>query len=356
MGENGVRRHLRAAAVVSLAVFVASCGGRRDAAPVIMNGAAPQQVETVPMAPMPRSPRPQQAVPSGPGQRIVVRPGQTVGYLAREYGVTRKAIIEANNLTPPDYKIEIGRTLVIPGSGSPGRDQTRAPVNAAAAEKPPTPPAPDRPVAAGPGRKAPEIIPLDDPAPTPARSAKASAVNVPAPAVAGQGRLAPPAEPAARSVKPAEAEGVSAQAEPAARSGGRLPWPVRGRVLAGYGATKGGGNNAGINIAAARGAPVRSVDSGVVAYAGNEVRGYGNLVLVKHPSGFISAYAHLDEMQVKRGDTVGGGQVIGKVGDTGGVGEPQLHFELRRGQKAVDPREFLTPAPNAGGGAGGSGS
>jgi murein DD-endopeptidase MepM/ murein hydrolase activator NlpD len=93
---------------------------------------------------------------------------------------------------------------------------------------------------------------------------------------------------------------------------------------------------------------VTAVDTGVVAYAGNELRGYGNLVLVKHPSGWITAYAHCDELLVKRGDAVHRGQVIAKVGTTGGVGEPQLHFELRRGKRPVDPKEFLAPAPSAG--------
>jgi murein DD-endopeptidase MepM/ murein hydrolase activator NlpD len=130
--------------------------------------------------------------------------------------------------------------------------------------------------------------------------------------------------------------------------GGRFAWPVRGRVLAGYGAAAGGSHNDGINIAAARGTPVAAVDGGTVAYAGNELRGYGNLILVKHANGWITAYAHCDELLVKQGDRVNRGQVIAKVGATGGVGEPQLHFELRRGKKAVDPREFLAPAPSAG--------
>ena len=130
--------------------------------------------------------------------------------------------------------------------------------------------------------------------------------------------------------------------------GGRFAWPVRGRVVAGYGVAAGGSHNDGINIAAPRGTPVAAVDGGTVAYAGNELRGYGNLVLVKHANGWITAYAHLDELLVKQGDRVNRGQVIAKVGATGGVGEPQLHFELRRGKKAVDPREFLAPAPSAG--------
>ena len=107
-------------------------------------------------------------------------------------------------------------------------------------------------------------------------------------------------------------------------------------------------HNDGINIAAPRGAAVEAADTGVVAYTGNELRGYGNLVLVKHPSGWISAYAHCEELLVKKGDKVSPGQTIARVGATGGVTEPQLHFELRRGKKAVDPREFLAPAPSAG--------
>ena len=130
--------------------------------------------------------------------------------------------------------------------------------------------------------------------------------------------------------------------------GGRFPWPVRGRVVAGYGIAAGGAHNDGINIAAARGTPVNAVDGGTFAYAGNELRGYGNLVLVKHANGWITAYAHCDELLVKRGDAVSRGQAIAKVGATGGVSEPQLHFELRRGKRAVDPREFLAPAPSAG--------
>jgi murein DD-endopeptidase MepM/ murein hydrolase activator NlpD len=350
MGEDGFRRHLHAAAAVSLAAVVAACGGsRHEAAPVILNGAAADRIEAGPVAPMaataPR-PSPRSSVPpAGPGRRIVVRPGQSVGYLAREYGVPKRAIIEANNLTPPEYKIEIGQKLVIPGAG-----EERAPEPVVAAAKPSAPLA-ERPVASDRAGKAPEIIPLDEPAPAPKRSAEAPAISFPPPAAPAQGKLSPPApEPATRPAEPAEKAVASAEAEPAGRSGGQFPWPVRGRILAGYGATKGGGHNAGINIAAARGAPVRSVDSGVVAYAGNEIRGYGNLVLVKHASGLISAYAHLDALLVKRGDTVGRGQVIAKVGDTGGVSEPQLHFELRRGKKAVDPSEFLGSGANAGGG------
>ena len=273
-----------------------------------------------------------------------------MGYLAREYGVTKRAIIEANNLTPPEYKIEIGRQLVIPGGTEPHARRCRR------RKRKSLPPPPERTAAANRPGKAGEVIPLDDPAPAPKKSAEAPAISFPPPAAPARGKLSPPAgEPAARPPQAAEKEVASAEAEEPSSRSGHLPWPVRGRVVAGYGATKGGGHNAGINIAAARGAPVRAVDAGVVAYAGNEIRGYGNLVLVKHPNGLISAYAHLDSLLVNRGDTVSRGQVIAKVGNTGGVSEPQLHFELRRGKKAVDPRELLAPGANAGGGKGTAG-
>jgi murein DD-endopeptidase MepM/ murein hydrolase activator NlpD len=176
----------------------------------------------------------------------------------------------------------------------------------------------------------PEVIPLDGP---PLRQAAAPPAAALTPPQAQATSAAPPAAPVAS----------------AESSAGRFPWPVRGRVLANYGNTPGGGHNDGINIAAPRGTPVRSIDGGTVAYAGNEVKGYGNIVLIKHANGWISAYAHLDEVAVKPGDTIAPGQVIAKVGESGGVSEPQLHFELRRGKRPVDPKEFLAPAPSAGG-------
>ena len=125
------------------------------------------------------------------------------------------------------------------------------------------------------------------------------------------------------------------------------PRPVRGRILASYGSRTDGTRNDGINIAAPKGTAVEAADAGVVAYTGNELRGYGNLILIKHANGWISAYAHCDKMLVKQGEKVARGQVIARVGSSGNVGEPQLHFELRRGHTPVDPRGFLAPPPVA---------
>ena len=140
------------------------------------------------------------------------------------------------------------------------------------------------------------------PPPSHRRYADAAA---PAPAAAPPSRSRRRASAAARAARRRGAARRSrARRAPMASHGGRFPWPVRGRVLAGYGGTAGGAHNDGINIAAPRGTPVRAVDAGTVAYAGNELRGYGNLVLIKHANGWITAYAHCDELLVKRGDTV----------------------------------------------------
>jgi murein DD-endopeptidase MepM/ murein hydrolase activator NlpD len=128
---------------------------------------------------------------------------------------------------------------------------------------------------------------------------------------------------------------------------GALPtfrWPVRGKVITSYGAKTNGKANDGINLAVPEGTPVKAAEDGVVAYSGNELKGYGNLVLVRHSNGYVTAYAHASELMVKRGDTIKRGQVIAKSGQSGEVGSPQLHFEIRKGSAPVDPLQFLNGA------------
>jgi len=124
-------------------------------------------------------------------------------------------------------------------------------------------------------------------------------------------------------------------------AGMTFTWPIQGRVIADFGATTSGGRNDGINIAAASGTPIHAAASGQVSYSGNELRGYGNLVLIKHDGGFVTAYAHADRIVVNRGDFVAKGQVIGYAGSTGDVTSPQLHFEIRKGVTPVNPRTML---------------
>lgn len=345
---------VRAPVSILLMGLAAACADMTatEPAPVYMKGAA----EAGPVAPAPQRHE----------VRITVRPGQSVRGLARAYHVPERSIIAANHLPPP-YKVKIGQSLVIPGAleASPVQQAAlppktvyevppavrQAPLSLATAPAPiAAAPAPS-PASSGPAPIR-DIISLDDPPPAP----KAIAFPNPPPERPAAPAQSPPAitpptfssGPAQPGREPGAAEEARAgTAKPAATHGGRFAWPVRGRVLAAYGVTANGTHNDGINIAAPKGAPVAAIEGGVVAYAGNELRGYGNLVLIKHPDGLISAYAHCEELLVKRGEQVNAGQVIARVGATGGVSEPQLHFELRRGKKAVDPRGFLSPAPSA---------
>jgi murein DD-endopeptidase MepM/ murein hydrolase activator NlpD len=130
----------------------------------------------------------------------------------------------------------------------------------------------------------------------------------------------------------------------------RFLWPVDGRVISPFGDNPNGGRNDGINILVPRGTPVHAADAGEVSYVGNELKGYGNLILIRHDNGFVTAYAHADGVHVKRGERVERGQAIATVGDTGNVSQPQLHFELRHGTTPVDPTPYLVvPKPPAGG-------
>jgi murein DD-endopeptidase MepM/ murein hydrolase activator NlpD len=118
-------------------------------------------------------------------------------------------------------------------------------------------------------------------------------------------------------------------------------WPVHGKVVAGFGPRPNGQQNDGINVAVPENTPVKAAEDGLVAYAGSELKGYGNLVLVRHSNGYVTAYAHAKELLVKRGDQVKRGQVIAKSGQTGNVDAPQLHFEVRKGAAPQDPMPML---------------
>jgi murein DD-endopeptidase MepM/ murein hydrolase activator NlpD len=245
-----------------------------------------------------------------PGQRVSipavrvheVRAGETASALAQRYGVSLAALVRANGIEPP-YNIRVGQRLIVPGATAP----TVASAPRGSVEQVPLPP----PVAA--------------PAPSPAPQA------TPAPAPTPQ--AAPPPTPANPPAAPVESD-------PAARPG-RFLWPVRGVVVSDFGPKPGGLQNDGVNIAAPRGTPFRAADAGTVIYAGNELRGFGNLLLLRHEGGYVTAYAHADELNVQRGDQIRRGQTIGRVGQTGGVTTPQLHFEIRRGTRPVNPMEYL---------------
>ncbi len=233
---------------------------------------------------------PPQTAPAPSSSVHVVAPGETLHSIARLYRKSVMAIAKANNI-PPDAMVRVGERIVIPD------------VHTAAV----LPPAGEGTVGS--------LATADSP-----HSARLAAP------VTSQGQESP----------------VKA-AEPA----GSLPsfrWPVRGRIIAGFGPKPNGLQNDGINLAVPEGTPVKAAEDGVVAYAGNELKGYGNLVLVRHGDGFVTAYAHASEILVKKGDTVKRGQVIAKSGQTGNVTAPQLHFEIRKGATPVDPAQYLSGA------------
>ena len=238
--------------------------------------------------------------------------GETLFSLGRKYGVSPYAIADANGL-PHDTQLKLGQTVKIPSGGK------AAPSSVPFAKAQPAEP-PKNKVAAIPEPEAIEEAPASKPVAPSAPAAEA-----------------PSAQPEKLAEAPAAPE--------AATSGMR--WPVRGKVISGFGPKSNGLKNEGINIAVPEGTSIRAAESGVVAYAGNELKGYGNLVLVRHADGYVTAYAHAKELFVKRGDTVKRGDVIAKAGQTGSVSSPQLHFEVRKGATALDPMKYLSSSTAA---------
>lgn len=332
------------------------------------------------------------------GTPIVVAHGETLEVISGRYGVPRSALMQANGLSG---EVTPGSRIVVPvynGTGAQTAARQPAPADHRPEQPRLAPPPASRPVASVPAAAPKAAAAVDSKAQAAqakaqaaaeakekaaadakrmgeararfAAEAKAKAAAKAANAPAAETRTAALPTPAAQPAKPkaaapvvasAPADKVTAQpravapapapepkAEPQTTAslpkaeepaGAEFRWPARGRVIAGY---AGKGGNEGINIAVPEGTPVKAAEGGVVAYAGSELKGYGNLVLIRHPNGYVSAYAHNGELAVKRGETVKRGQVVAKSGQTGNVNSPQLHFELRKGSTPVDPMPYLS--------------
>jgi murein DD-endopeptidase MepM/ murein hydrolase activator NlpD len=237
------------------------------------------------------------ATPLSSGGVHVVAAGETLSKVSRIYGKPVADIAKANNIDV-SARLSVGDRLIIPG--------------------------------------------LHASAPTGSAGALAESKPVPS---SGE----PEAKPSASVYTQVAdaAEGSQATAMKAAEGTGSLPkfrWPANGRVISAFGPMTNGQQNDGINIAVPENTPVKAAEDGVVAYAGSELKGYGNLVLVRHPNGYVTAYAHAKELLVKRGDQVKRGQVIARSGQSGNVNAPQLHFEIRKGASPLDPTKFLNGA------------
>ena len=234
----------------------------------------------------------------------VIESGESLYTIARRYNVTAQALVQANGLNSPD-KIVVGQQIVIPGR--PDLVPPKGPTNTAPAA---ATSAPDVQVAS-----------VSPNASTPIASPQLIESNTPVtPVATAENR--PLQQPAV---------------EPALSGADKFRWPVSGRVIADFAASK----QTGINIEVPEGAAIRAAENGQVIYVGNGVEGYGNLILIRHPNGYVSAYAHLKDMKVQKGDVVNRGDQIGSGGMTGSVSRPQLHFELRKGATPVDPIPLL---------------
>jgi murein DD-endopeptidase MepM/ murein hydrolase activator NlpD len=334
----------------------------QSAAPSGHVAAAPlAPAASVASAPLPATPEPvaSAAQPVGGkaagwsaagGTPIVVGSDENLNTLSRRYGVPASALLAANGLSGPS-EVKGGMRIVVPVYNAGGARKV-ADASGKAGRK-------AEEVAAADGResdakskkleaktkaeekKKAELARADQKSkpdaagktqPTTLAKADASKTTV----ARKQGIDDTPTgnvDPKAASAKEPE---TSAEAD-ASGSNPEFRWPARGRIIQGF---KAGGND-GIDISVPAGTSVRAAESGVVVYSGDGLKGYGNLVLIKHPNGYVTAYANNGELDVKRGEQVKRGQIIAKSGDTGNVNAPQLHFELRKGSTPVDPTSYL---------------
>lgn len=230
-----------------------------------------------------------------PARWHTVAAGETVSTVAHRYGLSVESLAQENLLSSP-YVVRVGQTLILPSAGK----------KTFAKELP--------------SQKVPVTLTSNA---LPRQMVRASSSVAPNVATSVRGDVAAPPEAL-----------ISYQ-------GGNFIWPIRGKIVGAFGPSGTGLRNDGINIAAPAGTPVQASDAGVVAYAGNGIKGFGNLILLKHNSGWMTAYAHNAETLVQRGDTVRRGQRIARVGATGNVSRPQLHFEIRKGSQALDPQKYL---------------
>lgn len=320
--------------------------------------------QALPAAPRPAEPK--ATVLAQEGGLHVVKPGETLTSIALAYGTTRPRLAHDNGIDEWT-NVRIGQKLKVPGANTaaakpaavkpvhvatvkPEPAMAEQPVKPARlAAKPAAPVKPVKPVQVAAVKPEPVAKPAPAAKPMAAPKATAKVVAPVEPKPVQTATIKPqPAQPQPAQPEPAATASIPAQKEdapqqaaletPAQRSNTpEFRWPVRGRVIQSFGQS-----GDGINIAVPEGTDVRAAENGVVAYAGNELKGYGNLVLIRHADGYVTAYAHAKDLNVKRGDTVKRGQVIATAGQTGNVTSPQLLFELRKGAQPVDPRPYLS--------------
>lgn len=305
------------------------------------------------------------------GTIISAGPNDTVQSLSFRYGVPASALMAANGLNQ-NSQIQQGQRIVIPAytyggqrtpDAAPAQQKKPEPVKPTAASEVPAKTAmasTSKPVSA----PAPKPEPVKSQVSNKTNTAEAQKTNLKEPVKeATKPQVAQAENKQTKVVKQAEkVEKAEKETQPIAekpqapvkvaslptandaspeKTAPEFRWPVKGRVISGFGPKGQGQSNDGINISVPEGTPVKAAEGGQVIYSGNELKGYGNLVLVRHDNGWVSAYGHNSQILVKKGDRVTRGQNIAKSGDTGDVSSPQVHFELRKGSTPVDPLKYM---------------
>lgn len=338
------------AGLLAATMLVAACGGRQFLAPVIFGADEPTAAPSATTVPLPLA-KPG-ADPASLGGEVVVAPGDTIYAIARRHNVSMRGLIAANGLAPP-YTLLVGQTLGLPTeflhevvagetlSGIANRYRVSTRSLALANDL-------DDPFVVTVGQRLKVPFTSEAPPAVPAEPVEAEPVEA-EPVTSGSVEVAAAPAPVPASAEPAPAPEpavvappvLAAVPQPAPRSEALFAWPVKGKILSTFGPKPGGLNNDGINIATPSGTPVLAAENGVVVYAGNEIPGFGNLVLIRHADGWATAYAHNSRLLVGRDDRVARGQPIAEAGATGSVTTPQVHFEVRKGNDPVDPMKVL---------------
>ncbi|MFA7264144.1 MAG: peptidoglycan DD-metalloendopeptidase family protein [Caulobacter sp.] len=298
--------------------------------------------------------------PASRAKAYVVAPGDTMFAISRRFNITAAALADENDLTISS-PIRPGQKLRLPSGyrdGGPIKKTVTTTVDAPPVRPEPAPikPPPVQPPAVQPAPVQPAPAPVkpapiarpepvkptpQDPAPVKppvARPTPPPPVSRPAPPPASTKPLPP-----APQVVPTDRAPALTDEQITTLGRGRFAWPVDGQILSGYGPKGGGQRNDGVNIGAAAGTPVRAAATGKVVYSGGDVPGFGVTVLIQHDDGWVTVYGHLARADVRMQQRVQAGDPIGQVGSTGGVSQPQLHFEIRYSPsprfkaKAIDP-------------------
>jgi murein DD-endopeptidase MepM/ murein hydrolase activator NlpD len=263
-----------------------------------------------------------------PGETIAVKGNENIYLIAHSHNVSMREIIVLNNLKPP-FEVRRGQKLILPAGGSSFTGDLAPPESSPLHPVDRTELAPITP----PEVTSQSLEPISSPLST--TNLKLGIQSAP---VEDLNRPAPAPKQATTTMTPPQFDTAAIAVSSAMR------WPVQGPILSSFGSKGAGLNNDGINIGAPKGAPVVASAAGTVAYAGNDMKGFGNLVLIRHNDDLITAYAHLDRVLVKKDSVVSQGSMIGTVGKTGNVSSPQLHFEIRQDGKPVDPSRVIKSA------------